>query len=146
MADQYHGVIQKIQDHTPNPTQILGFITLFVSGAILLLLTGLTLTGTVIGLVVLTPVLIFFSPILIPVATVLFVAVAGFLSAGGFGLAALSAISWLYNYIKGRHPPGADQVDYARMRIADTASSVKDYAREYGGYLQSKIQDAAPGA
>jgi len=146
MADQSHGVMQKIQDHTPNSTQILGFITLFVSGSILLILTGLTLTGTVIGLVVLTPVLIFFSPILVPVATVLFVAVGGFLSAGGFGLAALSAISWLYNYMKGRHPPGADQIDYARMRIADTASHVKDYAREYSGYLQSKIQDAAPGA
>ena len=109
-------------------------------------ITGFTLTGAVVGLVFLTPVLIFFSPILIPVATVLFVAVAGFLSAGGFGLAVLSAISWLYNYIKGRRPPGADRIDYARMRIADTANHVKDYAREYSGYLQSKIQDAAPGA
>ena len=146
MADQSQGVMQKIHEHTPNSTQILGFITLFISGSVLLLLTGLTLTGTVVGLVLLTPVLIFFSPILIPVATVLFVAVAGFLSAGGFGLAALSAISWLYNYIKGRRPPGADRIDYARMRIADTANHVKDYAREYSGYLQSKIQDAAPRA
>ncbi|KAJ6976355.1 hypothetical protein NC653_028468 [Populus alba x Populus x berolinensis] len=41
---------------------------------------------------------------------------------------------------------GSDQVDYARNRIYDTASHVKDYAREYGGYLQSKVKDAAPGA
>ena len=107
---------------------------------------GLTLTGTVVGLVFLTPILIFFSPIFIPMATVLFVAVVGFLSTRGFGLAALSAISWLYNYIKGRHPSGADRIDYARMRIAGTTNHVKDYAREYSGYLQSKIQDAAPRA
>ena len=108
-------------------------------------ITGLTLTRTVVGLVFLTPVLIFFSPILIPMAIVLFVVVAGFLYAGGFGLVSLSTISWLYNYIKGRRPPSADRIDYARMRIADTANHVKDYAREYSGYLHSKIQDVAPG-
>ena len=146
MGDKSHGVMQKIHEHTPNSAQFLGFITLFVFGSVFLLLMGPTLIGTILGLVLLTLFLIFFSPILIPVATVLFVAVAGFFSAGGFGLAALSAISWLYNYIKGRRPPGADRIDYARMRIADTANHVKDYAREYSGYLQSKIQDAAPGA
>uniref|UniRef100_A0A0D6R461 Oleosin n=1 Tax=Araucaria cunninghamii TaxID=56994 RepID=A0A0D6R461_ARACU len=146
MAERHQGMMAKLNEHTPNSTQVLGFLTLFISGAILLVLTGLTVAGTVVGLVVLTPVLIFFSPILIPVGTVLFVAAAGLFSVGGFGLAVFSLVSWLYNYVKGRHPPGSDQIDYARMRIADTASHMKDYAREYGGYLQGKVQDAAPGA
>ncbi|KAK9105594.1 hypothetical protein Scep_022438 [Stephania cephalantha] len=47
---------------------------------------------------------------------------------------------------RGWRPPGSDRVDYARSRIADTASHVKDYAREYGGYLQSRVKDAAPSA
>ena len=61
-------------------------------------------------------------------------------------MAPLSTISWLYNYIKGKRPPVADRIDYDCMRIADTANHVKDYAHEYSGYLQSKVQDAAPGA
>ncbi|GLJ34512.1 hypothetical protein SUGI_0694100 [Cryptomeria japonica] len=146
MADRNQGVMGRINENAPNSTQVLGFVTLFVSGAILLFLTGLTVAGTMVGMVLLTPLLILFSPILIPVGTVLFVAAACLFSAGGFGLAVFSVLSWMYNYLRGRHPPGSDQIDYARMRIADTASHVKDYAREYGGYLQGKVQDAAPGA
>ncbi|KHN05978.1 hypothetical protein glysoja_046115 [Glycine soja] len=52
----------------------------------------------------------------------------------------------MYRYFRGLHPPGSDRVDYARSRIYDTASHVKDYARDYRGYLQSKVKDAAPGA
>ena len=52
----------------------------------------------------------------------------------------------MYRYFRGMHPPGSDQVDYARSRIYDTASHVKDYASQYGGYLQIKVKDAAPGA
>jgi len=90
---------------------------------------GLTLTRTVVGLVILTPILIFFNPILIPLATVLFVVV------GGFGLETLSSISWIYNYINHMHPLDTDQIDYACMRIADTTSHVKDYDHEYNRYL-----------
>lgn len=64
----------------------------------------------------------------------------------GFGVVAVAALSWVYRYFRGLNPPGSDRVNYARNRIYDTASHVKDYAREYGGYLQSKVKDAAPGA
>ena len=37
-------------------------------------------------------------------------------------------------------------MDYARSRIYNTASHVKEYAREYGGYFHDKAKDAAPGA
>lgn len=56
-------------------------------------------------------------------------------------------MAWLYKYFRGLHPVGSDRVDYARSRIADTASHVKDYAWEYGGgYFKGKVKDAAPGA
>lgn len=76
----------------------------------------------------------------------MFVTAAGFVSMCGFGAAVVGGLSWMYKYFKGMHPPGSDRVDYARSRIYDTASHVKDYAREYGGYLHSKVKDAAPGA
>lgn len=61
-------------------------------------------------------------------------------------MAVVAAVSWIYRYFRGFHPPGSDRFDYARTRIADTAGHVKDYAREYGGYLHSKVKDAAPSA
>ena len=58
----------------------------------------------------------------------------------------VAGLSWMYRYLRGQNPPGSGRIDYARSRIYDTASHVKDYAREYGGYLQNKVKDAAPGA
>ncbi|XVF12351.1 hypothetical protein REPUB_Repub08aG0109600 [Reevesia pubescens] len=81
-----------------------------------------------------------------PVGTVLFVTLVGFLSACGFGVVVVVGLSWMYRYFRGIHPPRSNRVDYARSRIYETASHIKDYAMEYGGYLQSKVKDAAPGA
>ncbi|KAI3942201.1 hypothetical protein MKW98_003800 [Papaver atlanticum] len=136
-------ILKRIQEHAPNSTQVVGLLTLVISGGILLFLTGLTLTATVMGLIFFTPLIILSSPIWVPAGTV-FIAIAGFLFMTGVSL--LAVCSWMYKYFRGRHPPGSDRVDYARSRIADTASHMKDYAREYGGYLQSKVKDAAPGA
>ncbi|KAL6618724.1 hypothetical protein ACP70R_033863 [Stipagrostis hirtigluma subsp. patula] len=139
-------LLRRVQTHAPNSTQVVGFLTLLVFGAVLLLLTGLTLTGAVVALVFLGPLALLTSPIWVPVAIALFVLVAAALSACGFAVAALAGATWMYRYFTGRHPVGADRVDYARSRIADTASHVKDYAREYGGYLHNRSKDAAPGA
>ncbi|CAJ2634906.1 unnamed protein product [Trifolium pratense] len=140
--------LRKLQDnlHTPNSTQLAGILTLLVTGSIFLLLTGLSVAGTVISLIFFSPLIIVSSPIWVPAGTFFFLLAAGFLSMCGFGVVAVAASSWLYRYFRGLHPPGSDRVDYARSRIYDTASHVKDYAREYGGYLQSKVKDAAPGA
>ncbi|KVH88638.1 oleosin 1-like [Cynara cardunculus var. scolymus] len=129
-----------------NSTQLMGILTLVVSGAILLLLTGVTITVTVLGLIFFSPIILLTSPIWVPIGALLFVVVAGFLCVCGTGLAAAAAVSWLYKYFRGLHPVGSDRVDYARSRLADTASHMKDYAREYGGYFQGKVKDAAPGA
>ncbi|KAG8374307.1 hypothetical protein BUALT_Bualt11G0118100 [Buddleja alternifolia] len=139
-------IVQKLKEHAPNSTQLVGLATLVISGGILLLLTGLTLTAAVLGLIFFAPLILVSSPIWIPIGILIFITIAGFVSFFGFGVASVAAGSWLYRYFRGFHPPGSDRVDYARTRIADTAGHVKDYAREYGGYLQSKVKDAAPGA
>ncbi|XP_008800936.1 oleosin-like [Phoenix dactylifera] len=139
-------LLRQLHGRAPNSTQVIGLLTLVISGAILLLLTGVTLTGTVAGLVFFGPIILLTSPIWFPIAAVIFMAIAGFLSVCGVGIASVAGATWLYRYFSGRHPVGSDRVDYARSRIADTASQMKDYAREYGGYLQSRVKDAAPGA
>ncbi|KAL8216077.1 hypothetical protein R6Q57_022914 [Mikania cordata] len=138
--------IHRLRQHSLNSTQLMGIMTLLISGAILLLLTGVTITVSVTGLIFFAPIIILTSPIWLPIGTLFFVVIAGFLSVCGSGLTAVAAVYWLYKYFKGLHPVGSDRVDYARSRIADTASHMKDYAREYGGYFQSKVKDAAPGA
>ncbi|KAK7282949.1 hypothetical protein RIF29_12094 [Crotalaria pallida] len=114
--------------------QTIKFLTAATIGVSLMLLSGLILTGTVIGLAIATPLLVLFSPILVPAAFVLFLAASGFLFSGGCGVAAVAALSWIYNYVAGKHPVGADKLDYAKGMIADKARDVKNTAKDYATY------------
>ncbi|CAL0305635.1 unnamed protein product [Lupinus luteus] len=116
--------------------QTIKFMTAATIGVSLMLLSGLILTGTVIGLVIATPLLVLFSPILVPAAFIIFMAASGFLFSGGCGVAAVAALSWIYNYVAGKHPVGADKLDYARDVIADKARDVKERAKDYASYAQ----------
>ncbi|KAI6682263.1 hypothetical protein NL676_036144 [Syzygium grande] len=112
-------------------------------GAALSVLSGLTLTGTVIALIVATPVMVLFSPILVPAGIAAALITAGFLASGGFGAAALAALVWMYRYFAGKHLVGEEQVEYARAKIADTAGDVKEKAREYGQHEAQEVTGTA---
>ncbi|CAN6235811.1 unnamed protein product [Urochloa humidicola] len=99
------------------------------AGGSMLVLSGLILAGTVIALTVATPVLVIFSPVLVPAAITLALMAAGFVTSGGLGVAALSVFSWMYKYLTGKHPPGADQLDSAKARLASKARDIKDAAQ-----------------
>lgn len=145
-GDRGPTILRWIHEHAPNSTQLMGFLTLLISSAILLILTGLTVTAAVTGLVFFAPIILISSPVWVPAAAVLFIGVTGFLSACGVGVAVLSGATWMYRYFSGRQPVGSGRVDYARSRMAHTAREVKDYAREHGIYFPSRVKDAAPGA
>ncbi|VVA98108.1 unnamed protein product [Arabis nemorensis] len=135
-------LLRLLRSHSPTSTQLFGFLALFVSSGILLFLLGATVIATALGLIAFLPLIVISSPIWIPV----FVVVGGFLTVVGSLLGTVALVSWTYRYFRGMHPVGSDQMDYARSRIYDTASHVKDYAREYGGYFHGRAKDAAPGA
>nr|AFR46652.1 oleosin1 [Plukenetia volubilis] len=118
------------------------FLTAATVGAACLLLSVLTLTGTVIALVVATPALVVCSPVLVPATIVVFLVTCGFFFSGSCGLAAIMVLTWMYNYLTGKHPPGADRLDYARGQIARKAHDMKERAKEYGQYVQQKAQEA----
>ena len=111
--------LRKIKDHAP---------TLLISGSILLLLTGLTVTATVLCIIFFSPLILYTSPIWFPIGAFLFVVTAGFMSLCGFGVALVAGLSWIYRYFCGMHPPGSDRFDCGRSWIYDTASHVKNYA------------------
>lgn len=76
--------------------QIAKATTAVTAGGSLLVLSSLTLVGTVIALVVATPLLVIFSPILVPALITVALLITGFLSSGGFGIAAITVFSWIY--------------------------------------------------
>ncbi|KAF8412449.1 hypothetical protein HHK36_000413 [Tetracentron sinense] len=133
------------QTHHKNLVRLLGFCnegshrllvvkaaTAGTAGGSLLILSGLTLAGTVIALTLATPVLLIFSPVLVPAAVTVFLLITGFVASGGFGVAAVSVFSWMYKYLTGKHPPGADQLDQARMKLASKAREMKERAEQMG--------------
>ncbi|KAA8539757.1 hypothetical protein F0562_026449 [Nyssa sinensis] len=127
------------QQTQPRSHQVVKAATAVTAGGSLLLLSGLTLAGTVIALTLATPVLVIFSPVLVPAAITVFLLLSGFLASGGFGVAAVTVLSWIYRYVTGRHPPGADQLDQARMKLASKAREMKDKAEQFGQQQQQHL-------
>lgn len=125
---QYQGGRPHQQLHQPRSHQMVKAATAVTAGGSLLLLSGLTLAGTVIALTIATPLLVIFSPVLVPATLAILTLGSGFLASGGFGVAALSVLSWIYRYMTGKHPPGADQLDSARTKLASKARDMKDRA------------------
>jgi|UniRef100_A0A2N9H1P1 hypothetical protein len=133
---------QMLPESAPSSRQVAKFLTAVAIGATLLTLSGLTLTGTVIALILATPALVLFSPILVPAGIVLFLVATGFMFSGGCVMAAITALTWIYNYVAGNQPPGAEKLDHARVRIADKGRDVKERTREVG---QQKGQEVLQG-
>ncbi|KAJ4886870.1 Oleosin family protein [Raphanus sativus] len=138
----YASLLHLLRSHSPTSSHLFGFLALFISGGLLTFLLGVSVTATAFGFIAALPLIIISGPIWLPG----FVLVGGCFTVAGFLVGAVAVVSWTYRYFRGMHPAGSDQMDYARGRIYDTASHVKDYAREYGGYFHGRAKDAAPGA
>lgn len=111
--------------------QMVKAATAITAGGSLLILSALTLSGTVIALTVATPLLVIFSPVLVPAAITVVMLITGFLASGGFGVAAVSVMAWLYRYMTGRHPVGADSLEQARMKLAGKAREAREKGEHY---------------
>ncbi|XVF60242.1 hypothetical protein PTKIN_Ptkin08bG0029100 [Pterospermum kingtungense] len=132
----------------PSTSQVLAVLTLLPVGGTLLALAGLTLAGTVIGLLVATPLFIIFSPVLIPAIIAVLMAVAGFLSSGAFGLTGLSSFSYVFNRLRrpttGSDLHDTDQYSYKRrlqQPLQDMAGYVGQKTKETGQKIESKAQE-----
>ncbi|EXC21058.1 Oleosin 1 [Morus notabilis] len=116
----------------PRSHQVVKAATAVTAGGSMLVLSGLILAGTVIALTIATPLFVIFSPVLVPAVITVGLIITGFLASGGFGVAAISVLSWIYRYVTGKHPPGADQLDQARHKLASKAREMKDKAEQFG--------------
>ncbi|XP_051130204.1 oleosin G-like [Andrographis paniculata] len=128
--------IQKLRDHAPHSPRLTGFATLVISSAILLFLSGLTLTATFLALIFFIPLILISSPIWIPLSILIFISATFLATLFGFSVATATTLSWIFKYLKN-----------GSKRLNSTARYSADYAREpHGEYFQSKAKDAAPGA
>jgi hypothetical protein len=72
-------------------------VTILVAVGTVLTLAGLVFAGTSITVLLASPVLLFFSPILVPLAIIAFFSIGSLLGFGGF----VSFVVWAYKYYKG---------------------------------------------
>ncbi|KAL3499673.1 hypothetical protein ACH5RR_038766 [Cinchona calisaya] len=131
------------QQHQQLTHQVAKTTTAVTVGGSLMVLSGLTLAATVIGLVLATPLLVIFSPVLVPATITVFLIFAGFFVSGGLGATASFVFYWMYRYATGKHPIGADQLDRAREKLALAAREMKDKAEHYGHQTQHQIKSTA---
>lgn len=95
-------------------------------GGSMVVLSGLTLAVTIIGLVLATPLLVIFSPVLVPASIGVFLLLVGFFTAGVLGSTGTFVLTWMYRYATGKHPIGADQLDRARAKITGAGKEIKE--------------------
>ncbi|KAK4782657.1 hypothetical protein SAY86_007031 [Trapa natans] len=107
-------------------------------GGTLLALAGFTLFVTVVGLAIATPLFIIFSPILLPAALVVGIAVTGFLTSGAFGLTALSTLSWVIRYTRQTRLSISEPMDYTKRRMLDVAGYLGQKTKAAGRQIQSR--------
>ncbi|XP_065879834.1 oleosin H2-like [Euphorbia lathyris] len=143
MADYPHKTTDRSAGAGPSRSQILALVTLLPVSATLLFLAGVTLTGTLIGLAVATPVFVIFSPVIVPAALVIGLAVLGFLTSGAFGITALSSLSWMANYLRRIRGSLPQQIDQAKRRAQEMTGHMGQKARDMGQAAQTKAQEAA---
>ncbi|KAL9411933.1 hypothetical protein AB3S75_045521 [Citrus x aurantiifolia] len=144
MAEHYQPHQQtQLQSRQPRSHQVVKAATAVTAGGSLLVLSGLTMAGTVIALTIATPLLVICSPVLVPAVITVSLLIMGFLASGGFGVAAISVLSWIYRYVTGGHPPGADQLEQARMKLAGKAREMRDRAEQFG---QQQSTGSQPGS
>ncbi|KAJ4755570.1 Oleosin [Rhynchospora pubera] len=137
------GMKNLLPDKGPSASQALTVATLFPLGGFLLTLSGLALAASVVGLVLATPIFLLFSPVLVPAALLMALAVTGFLTSGVLGLGGLSSLTSLANTVRGLFQRTPDYVEQAKRRMAEAAAQAGQKTKDAGEMIQSKAQQAA---
>ncbi|XP_024007352.1 oleosin S2-2 [Eutrema salsugineum] len=137
-----YGAGSDYKSRGPSTNQIVALIAGVPIGGSLLALAGLTLAGSVIGLMLSIPLFLLFSPVIVPAALTIGLAVTGILASGMFGLTGLSSVSWVLNYLRGTSDTVPEQLDYAKRRMADAVGYAGQKGKEMGQYVQDKAHEA----
>lgn len=137
MADRVKDSYYRAHQNLPLEwRQVLGLVIFLVAAATVTTVAFVTLAGSAFASVMALPILLLFSPVLIPLGIGALFVIAVALGLGGFA----SSLVWVYKYFKGAHPVGSDQVGAARFKLNEGAGLVKKKATEYGQEAKSRVQ------
>lgn len=124
--EEAQGMWQRLKKHRPG--SMMGWLALLVVSLALMLSVAM-------ALLLLSPLLLLFSPVLIPMGILLSVCTAAIVGTGGSALLSLSALLWLYRYLKGQQPRGSRKLDRLLGRAHDTAHHLKHKANHVVTHL-----------
>ncbi|EFJ18108.1 hypothetical protein SELMODRAFT_18574, partial [Selaginella moellendorffii] len=82
---------------------------------------AMALGGGAVVLLLVSPILLFFSPILVPLAILATGAAVAF-------IALVATITWIYRYARGGRPAGSQRLDAVKSRVMEKPSQVSDKA------------------
>ncbi|XP_072974435.1 oleosin-like [Typha angustifolia] len=109
----------------------------------LVVMMGFTFSACITLLVMASPLLLLFSPILAPAALVLAASVVSFVAAAAMALAGVWALTWAYKQVRvGRGPP---VVGWEEDTLTESRQRVRQRVEDFGGYLQKKVEVLPPG-
>jgi len=137
----FEGGVKNQRGGGPSATKVIAVLAALPVGGALLALAGLTFIGSLIGLAVTIPLFLIFSPVLVPAAIAVGLAITGFLSSGALGLTGLSSLSWVLNYLRRASQSLPHEMDQAKRRMQDMAAFVGQKTKEVGQEIQSKAQE-----
>ncbi|KAI7724886.1 hypothetical protein M8C21_025812 [Ambrosia artemisiifolia] len=120
----------------PSTGKILTMMALLPLTGILFGLAGITLVGTVIGLAIATPLFVIFSPVIVPAAIAIGLAVTGFLTSGTFGLTGLSSLSYLFSMVRRSTMSVPDQMGYVKGKLQDVGEYTGQKTKDLGYKIQ----------
>ncbi|KAG1367011.1 oleosin 18 kDa [Cocos nucifera] len=127
-----------LPEKAPSKSQVLAVVAVLPIGGLLLLLSGVTLTASVVGLAVATPLFLLFSPVLVPAAIAIGLAVTGFLASGAFGLTGVSSLSCFMEHARRVMSKAPEQLELARQRMAEAAGQVGQRTKEASQGVQGR--------
>ncbi|XP_072990283.1 oleosin-like [Typha latifolia] len=109
----------------------------------LVVMMGFNFSACITLLVMASPLLLLFSPILAPAALVLVASVVSFVAAAAMALAGIWALTWAYRHVPvGRGPP---VVSREEDTLTESGQRVRQRVEDFGGYLQKKVEVLPPG-
>ncbi|KAL6994389.1 hypothetical protein U1Q18_012494 [Sarracenia purpurea var. burkii] len=140
---RYNGGFKTQRDSGgPSATKIFIVLALLPVGGTLLGLFGITLVSSLIGLAVVTPLFLICSPVLVPTAITIGLAVAGFITSGAFGLTGLTSLTWVLKYFRRASASMPQQLDEAKKRMQEVAIQMGQKTKEVGQAIQNKAQES----
>ncbi|KQJ84258.1 oleosin 14.9 kDa [Brachypodium distachyon] len=131
--------------NNPRASALAAAALLVPLGGALLTLSGLVLLATLAGVVLASPLLVLFSPVLVPAALGAALAVAGLATAGTLAVAGLSTLAWIIGYVQRCGAQGGDTGGVAGMVVQPLDSSGKQrHGTEEPAFVGHRLR--APGA